>query len=596
MCSLNKKWMLRRNKLNIRDIANKSGISETLCTVLVNREIYNLEDIKDFLEPSLEKLYNPLLMKDMDKGTEIIKRSIIDKKKIAIYGDYDADGVTSTVILYIALKECEANVIYYIPDRETEGYGMCTERVERLKAEGVEVIITCDNGIAALEQVERAKELGMTVVITDHHELPFIENEKEEREYVVPKADAIINPKQKDCYYPFKMLCGAGIAFKFSKLLYEKLNMNPNKYKELLQFAAIGTICDVVDLKGENRIIAKLGLESINNTNNLGLRALIKETSLNEKNITSYNVGFIIGPCINATGRLDTAALSVELFLAKDIKRAEKLAKELRNLNTERQEITMVGVEEITYAIENSSLKNDKVLVIYKENIHESIAGIVSGRIKDAYNRPTIVLTKGKEMPKGSGRSIDGYNLFEELMKCKEYIYKFGGHPMAAGLTIEEKNINKLREELNKNCNLKDEDFIPKIRIDKRLALKEVNLELIDSLQCLEPFGKGNSSPILAEKNIKIEGIRILGKDQNTLKLTCRVEDTNKRIHAIAFGKVDEFKRDLENIYEDENVENIITNPLMAGLKLDLIYYPMINEYNGNVYTQLRIIDYRING
>ncbi len=256
----------------------------------------------------------------------------------------------------------------------------------------------------------------------------------------------------------------------------------------------------------------------------------------------------------------------------------------------------MVGVEEITYAIENSSLKNDKVLVIYKENIHESIAGIVSGRIKDAYNRPTIVLTKGKEMPKGSGRSIDGYNLFEELMKCKEYIYKFGGHPMAAGLTIEEKNIDKLREELNKNCNLKDEDFIPKIRIDKRLALKEVNLELIDSLQCLEPFGKGNSSPILAEKNIKIEGIRILGKDQNTLKLTCRVEDTNKRIHAIAFGKVDEFKRDLENIYEDENVENIITNPLMAGLKLDLIYYPMINEYNGNVYTQLRIIDYRING
>ncbi|KEJ02858.1 recombinase RecJ [Clostridium botulinum A2B3 87] len=593
---MNKKWMLRRNKLNIRDIANKSGISETLCTVLVNREIYNLEDIKDFLEPSLEKLYNPLLMKDMDKGTEIIKRSIIDKKKIAIYGDYDADGVTSTVILYIALKECEANVIYYIPDRETEGYGMCTERVERLKAEGVEVIITCDNGIAALEQVERAKELGMTVVITDHHELPFIENEKEEREYVVPKADAIINPKQKDCYYPFKMLCGAGIAFKFSKLLYEKLNMNPNKYKELLQFAAIGTICDVVDLKGENRIIAKLGLESINNTNNLGLRALIKETSLNEKNITSYNVGFIIGPCINATGRLDTAALSVELFLAKDIKRAEKLAKELRNLNTERQEITMVGVEEITYAIENSSLKNDKVLVIYKENIHESIAGIVSGRIKDAYNRPTIVLTKGKEMPKGSGRSIDGYNLFEELMKCKEYIYKFGGHPMAAGLTIEEKNIDKLREELNKNCNLKDEDFIPKIRIDKRLALKEVNLELIDSLQCLEPFGKGNSSPILAEKNIKIEGIRILGKDQNTLKLTCRVEDTNKRIHAIAFGKVDEFKRDLENIYEDENVEDIITNPLMAGLKLDLIYYPMINEYNGNVYTQLRIIDYRING
>lgn len=593
---MKKKWMLRRNKLNIKDIAHRAGISETLCTILVNREIYKLQDIEGFLNPSLKKLHNPLLMKDMDKGTEIIKKAIIDKKKIAIYGDYDADGVTSTVILYTALKECKANVIYHIPDRETEGYGMSTDRIEKLKAEGVEVIITCDNGITAIEEVERAKELGMIVVITDHHELPFIENENGEREYVVPKADAIINPKQKDCYYPFKMLCGAGVAFKFAKLLYEKLNINSDKYKEILEFAAIGTICDVVDLKGENRIIAKLGLKNINNTNNLGLRALIKETSLDNKNINSYNVGFIIGPCINATGRLDTAAISVELFLTKDRNRAEELAKNLRNLNSDRQEITMKGVEEIIYAIENSLLKNDKVLVIYKDNIHESIAGIVSGRIKDTYNRPTIVLTKGKEIPKGSGRSIDGYNLFEELMKCKEYIHKFGGHPMAAGLTIEEENIDKLREELNKNCKLKDEDFIPKIRIDKRLPLKEVNLELINSLQCLEPFGKGNSLPILAEKDIKIEGIRILGKDQNTLKLTCRVEETNRRIDAIAFGKVEEFKEDLANIYGEENVQNIIDNPIMTGLKLDLIYYPIINEYNGNINIQLKIIDYRING
>lgn len=586
--------MLRRIRLNIKDIAHKAGISETLCTILVNRDIFKLEYIKEFLNPSLENLYNPLLMKDMDKGTEIIKKSIIDKKKIAVYGDYDADGVTSTVILYTALKECGANLIYYIPDRETEGYGMCTDRVEKLKEEGVEVIITCDNGIAALEQVERAKELGMTVVITDHHELPFIECENGKREYVVPKADAIVNPKQKDCYYPFKMLCGAGIAFKFSKLLYEKLNMNTNKYKDLLQFAAIGTICDVVDLKDENRIIAKLGLKSLNNTNNLGLKALIKEASLDGKNITSYNVGFVIGPCINATGRLNTAALSVELFLCKDIKKAEELAKKLRNLNAERQELTMEGVDEITYTIENSALKEDKVLVVYKENIHESIAGIVSGRIKDAYNRPTIVLTKGKEMPKGSGRSIDGYNLFEELMKCKQYICKFGGHPMAAGLSIEEKNIDKLRDELNGNCDLRDEDFIPKIRIDKKVPLREVTLELIDNLQCLEPFGKGNSSPVLAEKNIKVEGIRVLGKDKNTLKLICRVEGTNKRIDAMAFGKVESFKKDLENIYGVENMENVMSNPLIAGLKLDLIYYPIINEYNGNVCVQLKIIDYRI--
>lgn len=591
---LKKKWMLRRKSVNIKALCEATGISETIATVLVNRGIYKLQDIEEFLHPCIENMYESFLMKDMDKGTEIIKKAILEHKKIVVYGDYDADGVTSTLILYKALKDCGAKVGYYVPNRETEGYGMCSERVEKLKEQGAEVILTCDNGISAIEPINLAKDLGMIVVVTDHHELPFIEDENGEREYILPKADAVINPKQKQCNYPFKMLCGAGIALKFAKVIYEKMNNNPDKYLELLQFAAIGTICDVVDLKDENRIIAKLGLDAINHTNNIGLRALIKETGLEGKSINSYNIGFIIGPCINATGRLDTAALSIELFLSEDEKEAEKLARELKELNAKRQQMTTESVEEITNLIENSDLKNNKVIVVYKEDIHESIAGIVAGRIKELYNVPTIVITKGKDMPKGSARSIDKYNLFEELMKCKDFICKFGGHPMAAGLTIEEKNIKLLREALNKNCTLKMEDFIPKIRIDKRVSLKDVDINLVNELKLLEPFGKENSSPILAEKNVRVEGIKILGKDENTLKLICKVEGTNGRIDALGFGRGKEFKEEIKKIYK-EDYEEVMENPSRKSLMIDIIYYPLLNEYKGYTTTQIKIIDYRIN-
>lgn len=591
---LKKKWMLRRKSVNIKALCEATGISETIATVLVNRGIYKLQDIEEFLHPCIENMYESFLMKDMDKGTEIIKKAILEHKKIVVYGDYDADGVTSTLILYKALKDCGAKVGYYVPNRETEGYGMCSERVEKLKEQGAEVILTCDNGISAIEPINLAKDLGMIVVVTDHHELPFIEDENGEREYILPKADAVINPKQKQCNYPFKMLCGAGIALKFAKVIYEKMNNNPDKYLELLQFAAIGTICDVVDLKDENRIIAKLGLDAINHTNNIGLRALIKETGLEGKSINSYNIGFIIGPCINATGRLDTAALSIELFLSEDEKEAEKLARELKELNAKRQQMTTESVEEITNLIENSDLKNNKVIVVYKEDIHESIAGIVAGRIKELYNVPTIVITKGKDMPKGSARSIDKYNLFEELMKCKDFMCKFGGHPMAAGLTIEEKNIKLLREALNKNCTLKMEDFIPKIRIDKRVSLKDVDINLVNELKLLEPFGKENSSPILAEKNVRVEGIKILGKDENTLKLICKVEGTNRRIDALGFGRGKEFKEEIKKIYK-EDYEEVMENPLRKSLMIDIIYYPLLNEYKGYTTTQIKIIDYRIN-
>ncbi|MCY6372287.1 single-stranded-DNA-specific exonuclease RecJ [Clostridium ganghwense] len=582
-------WRLKVTSCDIESISKEANINKTIAKILINREIKDIEEIKKFMNPVLSNMYDPFLMKDMDNGTDIILDAIEEDKKIVIYGDYDADGVTSTAILYKALLKLEANVEYYIPDREAEGYGMCKERIEILKEEGADVILTCDNGISAIEEIKFAKSLGINVVVTDHHELPFIE-EKDKRNYIVPEADAIINPKQDECSYPFKLLCGAGIAFKFVQALYIKLGIEEEEAYEFIEFAGIGTICDVVDLIGENRIIAKNSLKMISNTKNIGLNALIQVLGIKDKEIKSYNIGFMIGPCINATGRLDTAALSVELLTCNDSNRAEELANTLYSLNKTRQEMTMKNVEEIIYSIQNSELKNDKVLVVYKEDVHESIAGIVAGKVREKFNVPTIILTKGKEMPKGSGRSIEEYNLFEELMKCKDLIDKFGGHPMAAGLSIQEENIPKLRDRLNKNCPLTDKDIIPKIKIDKRIHLSEVNFEFIREIEELEPFGKGNSTPCFAEKDIKISDIKILGKNQNTFKLTCSVFNSSK-IDAICFNRVDEFKEMLKNKYGN-SYEKILTNP--SDLKLDMIFYPMINEFNGYKREQLRIKDFRL--
>ncbi len=427
----------------------------------------------------------------------------------------------------------------------------------------------------------------MTVVITDHHELPFIE-EKGQRKYVLPKADAVINPKRKDCNYPFKLLCGAGIAFKFAQTLFDKLKMDYN-VDEYMELAGIGTVCDIVDLVDENRIIAKKAIEELNKTSNLGLKCLIERIGC--KSVNSYTIGFQIGPCINATGRLENASLSVELLLCNEEKRAKELADILYGLNKKRQDITNENVEEIIDSIEKSSMKNQKVFLIYKEDVHESIAGIVAGKIKEKYNVPTIVLTKGKDMPKGSGRSIEEYNLFEELIKCKEYIYKFGGHPMAAGLSIKEENIPKLREALLQNCTLTDNDIIPKIRIDKRLPLREVNFDIINQIKMLEPFGKGNSAPVLAEKNIPVKSIAILGKDKNTLKLRCIFTREGNFIDALGFGKVEEFIELLKEEYGEDYL-SIIDEP--KGLKVDLIFSPFKNNYNDKYYLQIKINDIRI--
>ncbi len=585
--------MLKRCKGDIKNVAKNSGISEVLANILLNRGIDTVEEIKKFMDSSLENLHNPLLMKDMDKGTEIIKNAILEGKKIVVYGDYDADGIISTYILYSALLSCGAKVKYHIPDRIREGYGINSESIRELKTQGYETIITCDNGISAIEQISLAKELNMTVVITDHHDIPFLDKEDGKREFIIPKADAIINPKQKECNYPFKLLCGAGVAFKFVQVLYSKMGIKTEECYKFIEYAAIGTICDVVDLLGENRIIAKNGLIMLNKTENIGIKALIKETSLEGKKISSYHIGFVIGPCINATGRLDSATLALKLLLCCNEEEGQSLAKKLHELNTERQDMTINSVNEIVEAVENSDMKNHKVLVVYKPDVHESIAGIVAGRLKEKYNVPSIVITKGEETPKGSGRSIEEYNMFEELIKCKNLLQKFGGHPLAAGLSIKEENIDKLRQALNEKCSLTEDDIIPKIRIDKQLYLSEINFNLIEEIKKLEPFGKGNSLPYFAEKNINVFRVYLIGKDKNILKFFCRNEHSFEKIDAISFDGGERFKEMIKQVYGEEKLMKILSTN-QGNFKMDFIFSPEINEYNGNKSLQLIIKDFRL--
>lgn len=590
---MKKQWMLRQSGLNWKVLAQKAKVSELVACILANRNVKSPEEIMKFMQASLGDLYEASKMKDMTIGVEMLKNAIEMNKKIVVYGDYDVDGVISTYILYSALSKCKAQVSFYIPDRESEGYGMNSERIKTLKSEGYEVILTCDNGIAAFEQIKLAKELGFEVIVTDHHDVPFTQTETGMKDYLIPPADAVINPKQHDCQYPFKVLCGAGIAFKLSQFLYKQLGLDENLAFEYIEYAAIATICDVVDLIGENRIIAQNGLRMINKSNNVGLKALIKQTALEGKKISAYHIGFIIGPCINATGRLESAKLSVELFLSKNTEDATNLAKRLFDLNTERQELTTKSVEDIIQTIEINNMSEDKVLVVYNKDVHESIAGIVAGRIKEKYNVPTIILTSGKEMPKGSGRSIEGYNMFEELLKCKELLSKFGGHPMAAGLSLSEENIPKLRKKLLENCSLSEDDLIPKVRIDCKLNLSNITYTLIEDLQKLEPYGKGNSSPLFAEKGVEITKAYFMGKEKNIIKLFCRIKGSFKKIDAISFEHGEEFKEMIKDNYGDTVLDEILAGSDFS-IPFDIIFYPSINEYNGNTNIQLIIKEMRI--
>lgn len=586
------KWFIKNKAADYKKIARDFRISEFLSKLLVNRDIIDYKLIDSFIFPNLDRLHNPNLMKDLLKGADIIKDKINNKRKIRIVGDYDVDGVISIYLLYTGIKKCGGNVDYVIPNRIDDGYGINNEIVLDAKKDGVDTIITCDNGIAAIEQIKLAKELGLTIIVTDHHDLPFVIDENGEKKYLSIDADAVINPKQKDCNYPFKGLCGAAVVFKLIQKLYSIFGLPLESTYFLLEYTAIATVCDVVDLVDENRIIVKKGLELINKTKNIGLKALIKEAGIEDKEIGVYHLGFIIGPTINASGRLDSALKALELLLSKEPDNASLLAKELRELNEERKQMTKDGVEKIINTIESSRIKEDKILVIYEPKVHESIAGIIAGRIKEKYNKPTIVLTQGKDGVKGSGRSIERYNIFEGLLECKELLLKFGGHPMAAGLSLEERNIDKLRKKLNQKTSLTDDDLIARIYIDMQLPLEYISFKLVDELKLLEPFGKGNTKPIFGEKNLRISRGFVLGANRNVLKLI--LENENKKmIEGIFFGDIITFEKEIDKTYGRNELEKIYRG-IENNIKIDILYYPSVNEYNGNTSLQIVIQSYRI--
>ena len=582
--------MVRNVKFNTAKLAQNLGVSEVVAKLLVNRGIYNLDIAKAFLDSSIDNLYNGLDMLGMSGAVELMKNSINNNEKILIVGDYDVDGVISTYVLYTAISKCGGNVSFHIPDRIKEGYGINESIIKKAREDNIDIIITCDNGIAAIEQVKLAKELGLKVIITDHHDVPFIE-ENEERKYVVPDADFVINPKQENCNYKFDKICGAGVAYKFIECLYKEFNIDKEELYDLLQYVAIATVCDVVDLVSENRIIVKEGLKRINNTSNVGLRALFKETGLEDKEITVYSLGFVIGPSINASGRLEQAEWALKMLLSHNEIEAKELAEKLNDLNKERQELTKEGLEKAIEIIEKNNMTKDKVLVVYLEDVHESIAGIIAGRVREKYNLPTIILTKAHDGAKGSGRSIEEYNMFEELLKCKDLLGKFGGHPMAAGMSIPNENIDEFRIRLNNVTTLTDEDIIPKVSIDMGLLLSQINYELIDQISLLEPYGKANPKPTFGMKKLKVIEVKILGKNRNALKL--KLSDGRLYIEGIYFGDIDSF----ENSIKDELGEieyNKVFNGVSNNLYLDIICMPEINEFNGNKKVQLVISNYRI--
>lgn len=585
------RWFIKNIKADYKYISKKYALSELVSRLIVNRNIVSDEMIRSYINPDFDKFHEAREMKDLEKSVDILSEKIKSQNKIRIVGDYDVDGVISIYILYSALKRCNANVDYEIPDRIKDGYGININIIRQAKEDGVDTILTCDNGISAIDQIKYAKELGITVIVTDHHDIPFVEKENNVREFISLSADAVVNPKQSECNYKFKQLCGAGVAFKLVEVLYNAFNIDKKECYKFIEFLAIATVCDVVDLVDENRIFVKKGLELINSTTNLGLQELIRECELTEKTLSVYHLGFIIGPCINASGRLDSAKRGLKLLLSDDEEEAVRLAKELVKLNEERKDMTMKGVEAAVEIIEKSGMINDKVFVIYIPYIHESLAGIIAGRIKEKYNVPTLVITKAEHGVKGSGRSIEEYNMFEELIKCKDLLEKFGGHPMAAGFSLKEENIDEFRRRLNENTVLKDEDLLRKVTIDSVLPLDAINYDVINDLERLEPFGKSNSKPLFAEKNINLLRATILGKNRNVLKLKLKTK-LNKALDAIYFGDIEKFEEEVSNKYGNEELQKLY-NGEYNHVNLDLVFYPSINEYNGNTTIQIVVQNYR---
>lgn len=566
--------MVAAKRADFKGIGERFGIDQVTARIIRNRDVIGEKAIEKYLHGSRKDFYSPWLLKDMEKALAILQEKIENRNRIRIIGDYDIDGVMSTYILLESLRGLGCDVDMMIPNRITDGYGINEHLIEQAWQEGRDTIITCDNGIAAVTQIRKAKDLGMTVIVTDHHEVPFEDLEGGRKE-ILPPADAIVNPKQKACSYPFAGLCGAVVAMKVMEALYEKMAPEVDLVDKMLPFAGIATIGDVMDLQDENRILVKEGLQRLHHTTNLGLQELIRVNNLEPENISPYHIGFILGPCLNASGRLDTAKRALQLLLADSREEAAVLAGDLKNLNESRKEMTAQGLEKAIEQVESTSMMEDTVLVVFLPECHESLAGIIAGRLRERYHKPSFVLTRGEEGVKGSGRSIESYSMYEKLCECKEYLTKFGGHPMAAGLSLEEENVERFRRKLNEQSGLTEEDLVEKVTIDVPMPIHYIRKDLVQELSLLEPFGKGNEKPLFAQKNLWISQMRVFGKNRNVVKM--RLTDENGYpMDGVYFGNGDEFAEEGR-----------------GKRKISIVYYPDINMYQGRESLQVIIRHYQ---
>ena len=571
------KWMLYAKKADFQEIGHKFHVSPVLARLIRNRDVVGDEAIERYLNGTVDQMHNPELLPDLALAAEILEQKISSEAAIRIVGDYDIDGVCSTCILYRGLERLGARVDYEIPDRVKDGYGINESIIRAASEDGIDTILTCDNGIAAISQIALAKELGMTVVVTDHHDIQTVLSEDGKEEDLLPPADALVNPKRRDSVYPYPQICGAMVAYKLIQVLYERAGIPRTEWLDMMELAAVATVGDVMKLQDENRIVVKEGLRRLRDTKNLGLRALIEANQLDLEKISAYHIGFVIGPCLNAGGRLDTAKLALALLLAESGEEARGLALELKALNDQRKDMTQKGVDEAAAQVEERYMA-DKVLVVFLPDCHESLAGIVAGRIRERYHKPTLILTHSEEGAKGSGRSIEAYHMFQGLVEVQDLLTKFGGHPMAAGFSLPLEHVEEFRRRLNENAKLTPEDFIPKVWIDIALPFEYVDEALIEELERLEPFGQGNEKPQFAQKDLAVRSARVMGKNRNVVKLML-VNERGAALDAVVFTDGDLFLEEMGD-----------------SRRMDVVYYPTVNEYNGRRTVQIVVRNWKFRG
>lgn len=584
------KWIEIRKGGNFMEMAKKYGIDPLIARIIRNRDIIDEKEITEYLYGGKEALHNPHLLKDVDKAAEIIAEGIAGKKAMRIIGDYDIDGVNAAYILLEGIRRCGGNVDAAIPDRMKDGYGINEHLIEQALSDGKELLITCDNGIAAINEINFAKEKGMTVVVTDHHEIPY-RNAEQGKEFLRSNADAIVNPKQADCPYPCKGICGAVVAWKLVQVLYERMDIPVEEADIFIENAGFATVGDVMDLTGENRILVKLGLKALEHTKNPGMKALIAKNKLSDKPLSAYHIGFVLGPCINASGRLDTAKRSLELLLERDEVKASALAGELVELNESRKYMTQQETQKALEQIEKEGREKDKVLVVYLPECHESLAGIIAGRIREAYQRPVFVLTRGEEGVKGSGRSIEAYSMFDKMTEVAELFTKYGGHPMAAGLSMREEDIDKLREQLNQKAELSEEDMAEVVRLDAVLPMSYFTVDTIRQLSVLEPCGKSNTKPVFADRNIKITRAGIVGVNRNVLKLHL-LDSKGNPVAGVYFGEVEKFLTFLSEKFGSEEVDAAMHGK-ENSIQFAAVYELAVDTYSGRESVQAIIRRFR---